>query len=207
MRLSGRILEPRVEEVAPPNPTDEELVARYQRGEESAFDELVDRHAPYVVRLVDRLLGRSQDVADVVQDVFVDVLSGLKRFRGDAAFRTWVVSITVRRCRNHRRWAWTRRLWLRGGSSDPAMLADLRNPERQGLIETEQAEQVRAAVDELPSVYREAIVLSYFEQMEIADVARSLRISRAAVDMRLSRGRALLRERLSKRGIGADDGT
>jgi RNA polymerase sigma-70 factor (ECF subfamily) len=207
MRLSGRILEPRVEEAAPPKPTDEELVARYQRGEEAAFDNLVDRHAAHVARLVARLLGRSQEVADVVQDVFVDVLSGLKRFRGDARFRTWLVTVTVRRCRKHRRWAWTRRLWLGGGSIDPAMLADSRDPEQRGLIEIEQAEQVRAAVDRLPTLYREVIVLCYFEQMEIADIAKALRVSRAAVDMRLSRARAVLRERLSQWRQDVDDGS
>ena len=69
------------------------------------FEQIVDRHQAYVARLVRRLLGwgAAGDVDDVVQEVFLSVLKGLPRFRGESSIGTWLAQITINACRNHRR--------------------------------------------------------------------------------------------------------
>ena len=87
-----------VEQATQSTPTDDEcdrhLVARFRGGDQSAFDEIVLGRQRRVTRLVHRLLGWPADVEDVVQDVFVAVLSNLQRFRSDSSFSTWLTTIS-----------------------------------------------------------------------------------------------------------------
>src|SRR3989441_9728768 len=75
--------------------SDGELVARYLRGDGSAFDELVLRHRLAVYRLAYRLLGNHEEADDVSQEAFLRAYRGLPGFRGDASFRTWITRIAI----------------------------------------------------------------------------------------------------------------
>lgn len=72
-----------------------ELVNRARTGDLAAFRELFQRHRPDVTRLVFRLMGRTADLEDVTQDVFLQVYRSLPDFRGDAKFSTWLHRVTV----------------------------------------------------------------------------------------------------------------
>ncbi|MHC4177613.1 MAG: RNA polymerase sigma factor [Planctomycetota bacterium] len=179
------------------NSTDPELVARFRAGDARAFDEIVTLHQDRVRRLVYRLLGWSDDVEDVVQDVFVCVLQKLHQFHGNARFSTWLTTIAVNTCRSHQR----------------RRLVRLRNLPRllerfQGIREAnnsaesaENLEEVRQAVCKLSAKYREPIVLRYFEELSIGEIGKILEISESAVEMRLSRARRQL-----KAGLLTDSG-
>jgi RNA polymerase sigma-70 factor, ECF subfamily len=93
--------------VSPDRPTatlqdrdDAELVRRTTGGELSAFERLVDRHRPVVVRVAARIVG-SDDAEDVSQDVFLRAFHRLDHFRGDAPFRSWLLRITHNAALDH----------------------------------------------------------------------------------------------------------
>jgi RNA polymerase sigma-70 factor (ECF subfamily) len=164
-----------------------------ETGAAATFDEIVAVHQPRVAHLVDRLLGVPEDVDDVVQEVFLAVLRNLDRFRGQCRFSTWLTTIALNKCRSHRRGRLLRlRTWRR-------LAATMRDRSRGDprAADMEAHEQVRRAVARLPAKYRETIVLRYFEQLDIAEVAEILRVSRGAVEVRLSRARHRLKEVLS----------
>jgi RNA polymerase sigma-70 factor (ECF subfamily) len=73
----------------------DELVRRSQRGDRAAFAELYRRHRVDVARLVFRMLGRAQEVEDVIQEVFLQVHRSLGEFRGQSKFSTWLHRVTV----------------------------------------------------------------------------------------------------------------
>ncbi|MFQ5799562.1 MAG: sigma-70 family RNA polymerase sigma factor, partial [Bacteroidota bacterium] len=75
--------------------TDEELVERFRDGEKESFDELVRRHQKRIYLLARRIVGNHDDADDVVQDVFVKVYHGLRKFRGESSFATWLYRITT----------------------------------------------------------------------------------------------------------------
>jgi RNA polymerase sigma factor (sigma-70 family) len=79
---------------------DAELVRRTTRGELSAFEQLVDRHKPVVVRVAARIVG-SEEAEDVSQDAFLRAFHRLDRFRGDAPFRSWLLRITHNAALDH----------------------------------------------------------------------------------------------------------
>jgi len=80
--------------------SDVELVARTARGELVAFEQLVDRHRPVVVRVAARIVG-SDEAEDVSQDAFLRAFHRLHHFRGDAPFRSWLLRITHNAALDH----------------------------------------------------------------------------------------------------------
>ncbi len=149
------------------------LIARAQAGDEKAFGELFVKHRGDVTRLVYRVLGPSNEVEDVVQDVFVHVYRSLPKFRGDAKFSTWLYRLTLNVARMH----------LRRGRSRPRFAdvevpeapRDAKPPETPDVV-AERGERVRALyalLETLSEKKRTVLVLHDLEGMpakEIADV-------------------------------------
>jgi RNA polymerase sigma-70 factor, ECF subfamily len=79
---------------------DAELVRRTTRGELTAFEQLVDRHRPTVVRVAARIVG-SDEAEDVSQDAFLRAFHRLEHFRGEAPFRSWLLRITHNAALDH----------------------------------------------------------------------------------------------------------
>src|SRR5262245_52525970 len=76
-------------------PTDRELVEQAQRGDASAFPELVRRHQKQIFRLARRMLGTDADAQEVLQDAFLSAYQKIPEFRGDAQFSSWVYRIAA----------------------------------------------------------------------------------------------------------------
>ncbi|MEX1064114.1 MAG: sigma-70 family RNA polymerase sigma factor [Candidatus Paceibacterota bacterium] len=82
---------------------EEGLILRCQRGDEDAFAELVERYSSKVTATVRGIIRRSNDVEDLVQQVFTKACLSIKRFRLDSSFATWIHRITVNECYDHLR--------------------------------------------------------------------------------------------------------
>lgn len=179
----------------PANTGDTPPVVVVARVAPADFERVVSGYQECVARLASRLLGWSQDVDDVVQEVFLAVLKGLPKFRGHSRLDTWVIRITINKCRTHRRRQLLRLRWRTGSGAD--RFASAAAPADQGTMDQEVFEQVRDAVRALPARYREVVVLHYLEQMSVDTIAESLGTSRNVVEVRLHRARARLKDRLS----------
>ena len=169
-----------------------QLVMRGAVADPASLEQLLATHRERMTRLAYRLFGWSGEVEDVVQEVFLSALNGLGSFRGEADVATWLMTITVNKCRTWQRKRWLRARWFglqRERPEDPA--ADRRS------IDIETAARVREAVQALPAGYREVVVLRYLEELPTAQVARMLGISANTVDVRLHRARARLKVKLA----------
>ena len=169
--------------------TDNDLAARFRAGEDDAFDRVVAEYRQRIARLVYRLTGWADESEDLVQDVFLRALQNRHQFRGDARLLTWLTTITVNACRSyHRRRSFRDRLlmglWRR------------RSDNVGNHPSKETHEVVRSAVTRLPATSREAIVLRYFEELSIPEIAEILNVSGNAVEARLRRARRRLKETL-----------
>ncbi|MHC4517140.1 MAG: RNA polymerase sigma factor [Planctomycetota bacterium] len=172
------------------------LVERFCRGENSAFDRIVERHAADIAALANRLLGWPQDVDDVVQDVFVAAFRGLRDFRGDCRLRTWLFTITVNRCRHYRRRYLRHARGIRRDGTAPSLC--LSEDAQIVAIDAERFSRVRKAVRALPAKYREVVVLRYLQGLETAEICRLLGITTNALNVRLNRARERLKSDLSE---------
>jgi RNA polymerase sigma factor (sigma-70 family) len=175
---------------------DEYLVEKFSRGDDSVFNRIVERYSADVTVLANRLLGWPGDVEDVVQDVFLAVFVGLKRFRGQCRLKSWLFIITINKCRTYR---YKRMLRLKKFSkaADKASHARSRTADGQ-LMDSETFNRVRRAVTALPAKYREPIVLRYLQQLSTTESSRILGISENTLQVRLSRAKKRLQRELTE---------
>jgi RNA polymerase sigma-70 factor (ECF subfamily) len=172
-----------------------DLVAAAIDGDRAAFDELVRATYADAYTLAFRLTGNEEDARDVVQDAYLRAYKGLKKFRGDASFSTWLYRITANCASSHM----SRRIRNRHDDIDdehgliddrpevdPELRADAA-AERQRLAEALQA---------LPPDMRAVVVLRDVYDLPHEAIAAELGISEGAAKVRLHRARKKLRERL-----------
>ncbi len=173
----------------------ERLVQQFNRGDESAFETIVEQYSAEIALLANRLLGWPGDVEDVTQDTFLAAFLGLKKFRCQCSLRTWLFTITINKCRTYR---YKRILRLQRFSQ-----ADRRNPSTShhaadiASMKSEALEQVRRAVRALPAAYREPVVLMYLQGLTSDQAAQILGINYNTLQVRLNRARKRLKLNLA----------
>jgi RNA polymerase sigma-70 factor (ECF subfamily) len=162
---------------------DAELVAALRRGDGRARMILVERYEPLVERLVAGALGIDAEIADVIQDVFVAVLEGVRNLKDASALRSWIATLAVftarGRIRRRRRWR-----WIRFVAPEDVPEVPVAGP--QG----ETREQVRATYSILasfPADERIAFSLRFISEMQLTEVASACSVSLATIKRRLAR--------------------
>jgi RNA polymerase sigma factor, sigma-70 family len=177
---------------------DRELVARSRAGDLAAFEVLYRRHEGTVFRFALRQTDSADDADDVRQETFVRAYQSLARYRGDARFRTYLLTICANLCRDR----------LRGRLRRPERGYGLELPEGVafaagdarvgcpvvGLERAADAALVRAALRQMPPAAREVLLLRHVEELDFDEIARVLGCTRLSVPVRLFRARNRFRE-------------
>jgi RNA polymerase sigma-70 factor (ECF subfamily) len=171
------------------------LVTAARAGDRSAFDELVKATYADMYTLAYRLTGNEEDARDVVQDAYLRAYRGLKRFRGDARFTTWMYRITANCASTNL----AKRSRTRHEELDEEFdLVDL-HPDHDPAQKAElgyERDRIARALEELPPRLRAVIVLRDVYDLPHESIATELGITEAAAKVRLHRARRKLRERL-----------
>jgi RNA polymerase sigma factor (sigma-70 family) len=172
-----------------------ELVAQARSGDARAYQTLVEEHQTIAFRTAYLITGSAAEAEDAVQEALVKAFYALGRFRPGAPFRPWVLRIVANEARNRRRSAGRRdRLALRA-AEDPLSGGAVPSPEA-ALLESEQRQELLAAVGELREDDRLAIACRYFLGLSEEETAAALGWRRGTVKSRLSRALDRLRERM-----------
>jgi RNA polymerase sigma-70 factor (ECF subfamily) len=172
-----------------------DLVSAARAGDRGAFDELVRATYADTYTLAYRLTGDEEDARDVVQEAYLRAFRGLKRFRGDAQFSTWLYRITANCASTHLA---KRTRHRHEELDDEVAVADGRpevDPEAMADAELLR-HRVTDALGELPPGLRAVVVLRDVYDLPHEAIAAELGISEAAAKVRLHRARKKLRERL-----------
>jgi RNA polymerase sigma-70 factor (ECF subfamily) len=176
--------------------SDEALMARVARGDETAFRLLSRRHVPVMLGLARRILGNAADAEDVAQEAMLRVWTHAPRWQPLAQFRTWLTRVVVNLCLDRKRRAPWVALEAAGEIVDPALGAT------QQAELNERDRMVASAVAELPARQRTAIVLTYGDGMSNAEVAEVLDTTVSAVETLLVRAKQNLRRALDDESDG-----
>ena len=187
--------------LAPPAPrrveSERALVRRAQQGDHDAFGQLVARYQDRIFSTLLRMTGRRDDALDLAQDAFVRAYTRLAGFRGHSTFYTWLYRIAVNRATE-----WLRRERRRAAvvTNGVAGLEEHAGSDDTATLVRDRAlfDDLRAAVDALPAIYRAAVILHDIEGMKHTEIAAVLQCAPGTIRARLSRGRRLLRERLAE---------
>jgi RNA polymerase sigma-70 factor, ECF subfamily len=162
------------------------LVARAQKGDRWAFEQLVDRHQHRLFTLASRLLGSPDDGADAVQEAFIRAWVGLPSFRRGARFSTWLHRICLNAVHDQRA---KRRTLPPEDAPEPA---DPRDP----FLASELSGAFQQALNELEEEYRSAVVLYDVLGCSYAEIAEVTGVAEGTVKSRIFRGRKRLGELL-----------
>lgn len=186
--------------------TDGDLVARARVGDHAAFGELVDRHRVAVYRASMAALGSHAEAEDAAQDAFVVAWRRLDSFRGEASFRTWLLTIAWHQAINRRRgltkW-WKRIMPLEEDVGGPTRIrpADEADPE-QLASGGELQRDIRAAIRALSPKLRDTLLLAQSGDYSYEEIGGIVRAPVGTIKWRIAEARRRVRERLQELGHG-----
>jgi RNA polymerase sigma-70 factor (ECF subfamily) len=179
-------------------PTDESLMALYQRGEVAAFQQLVDRHERPLWTFLRRFVRDTATAEDLLQEVFLRVVRSAGDWKADAKFSTWLYTIARNLCTDQARRAVHRRaLSLDAASPSRSMtdegsgpiLADRIAAASTGaddaVLNRQLASEIDRAVDALPDDQREVFLMREVMDMPFADIARAVGATEPTVKSRM----------------------
>ena len=182
--------------------TDDPRITRWQQGDEAAFDELYNQHAPSIYRLGWAMLREPQAAEDVVQETFLRAHNAKKRFDpARASFGTWLYQIALNYCRSQLR----RKRWLGLPWTDKiAAFVDRHQPQpgpEGTLLRSEYQLALWAAVQRLSPKLQEVILLHYYLDLPAVEIAAMLDCPEGTVYSRLYHARRRLATILAHQGF------
>jgi RNA polymerase sigma-70 factor, ECF subfamily len=186
---------------------EQELVKRLQKGQQWAFNILVDRYQERLMKIAYGITFDTGESQEIVQDVFVIVFKKIKNFRQDAKLATWLRKITVNQCLNwkrkwKRRFKWSHDSFEAGEGknlfNDKNLLKDtLKSRDPEMLYQEKQlGENLMKAIQSLPEKLRVVFVLNSLEGLSYNEIANTLNIQTGTVSSRLYKARKNLMDLL-----------
>lgn len=179
-------------------PSDEELVLRFQSGEGTAFEDMVARWNEPILQLATRLTGDLEEAKDIRQMALIKTYRGLADFEGRARFSTWIYRVVLNLCRDRKRNAAVRTRVLEASVRESEGDYVLEETGFHVARDRELAGIVAAAVLGLPPSEREVVVLRHYHDLPFPAIAEVLGAPVTTVKSRMTRGLDLLRSRLAR---------
>lgn len=187
--------------------TDQQLVARVQKGDSRAFDLLVLKYQHRIFGLISRYVRDADEVQDVAQEAFIKAYRALPRFRGESAFYTWLYRIAINTAKNHL----VSRSRRPPGSDveiedaeyyvNGEALHEIETPE-SALFGAELKLVVERAISELPEDLRTAVTLREFDGLSYEDIAEIMECPVGTVRSRIFRAREAIDSKVKQQMEG-----
>ncbi len=184
------------------NRDEAQMIASILAGNTHEFHDLIQPYERSVYSMALSMLQNEADAEDVAQEAFLKAFRNLGRFRGEAKFSTWLISITLNEARSRLRQKKTAKTESldeldEGGHVSPALLRDWREIPSEVLERGEVRVMLQHAITDLPLIYREIFLLRDLEDLSVNQSAEALGISVAAAKVRLHRARIMLQKKLA----------
>lgn len=185
------------------------LVRRAQAGDVEAFGELVERNRGAVFRAALAAVGSASDADDVAQEAFVTAFQKLDGFRGEAAFKTWLLSITWRKAIDRRTSVsrWMQRLVTSAHSEETGeawnpmeRLAAGGPSQEDELMTSDLQRRLKPLIASLPRKLRDALLLAGAGDHTYDEIGQMLRIPTGTVKWRVSEARKVLKQKMTAMG-------
>ncbi|MGK5092692.1 sigma-70 family RNA polymerase sigma factor [Deltaproteobacteria bacterium TL4] len=183
---------------------DEILIKAHLSGDKKAFEILVKKYQNLVGRLCYAILKNEAMVPDVVQDVFIATYRGLKKFRGEASFKTWIYKISVNESLRYLKKARKHQSFFQAESDLPANFEEAtliymdHSPSPERLVLNAQRKQIiQRALHKLSDNHRLVLYLHYQDDVPVHEIAEILDVPVGSVKSRLFYARTRVKELLT----------
>lgn len=168
------------------------LIKNLKRGREEAYRQLIEEYGNKLLRTCYLILNDREEAEDVVQETFIKVFNKIDTFKEKSGLYTWIYAIALNLSRDRMR-----------TKQDMLELKDewIGNDDVESHVEINiDREQLRKEIFEMNSLYREVLVLFYYEELSIREISNLLNEKEGTIKSKLSRGRNMLKESLLKGG-------
>jgi RNA polymerase sigma-70 factor (ECF subfamily) len=184
------------------NRDEAQMIASILAGNTHEFHTLIQPYERSVYSMALSMLQNEADAEDAAQEAFLKAFRNLRKFRGEAKFSTWLISITLNEARSRLRQKKTAKTESldelnEDGHVLPALLRDWREIPSEVLERREVRVMLQHAITGLPLIYREIFLLRDLEELSVNQSAEALGISVAAAKVRLHRARMMLQKKLA----------
>jgi RNA polymerase sigma-70 factor (ECF subfamily) len=180
----------------------DDLIARAQRGDRTAFSALMSAHKDDLFRFVRRRFADADAASDIVQEAFVAAWGAMASFDPDRSFKTWLHAIALNKCRDAARRAATRRgFWGQCPEGEDLRVADDAPSPEAETISREEVRILRQALATLPEHLREALMLTAVDGLSQAAASATLGCSVKSLEYRVHRARELLSAEMERRAM------
>jgi len=180
----------------------EDLMARIAKGDDDAFEILVNRHQTSVLNLIYRFIGDRTQAKDLAQEAFLRVWQAAAGYKPKAKFTTWLYRITANLCFNELKSS-RRKKWLQflRSDADHEVQTEEDFPDNSPspedlLLVKERSRQITDALQRLPENQRMALILKRYDDLSYQEIAQILGCSVSAVESLLVRAKRTLQEKL-----------
>lgn len=184
--------------------SDEQLARLFQQGDESALETIVHRYHGPIHAYIVRMGGEYHIASDLAQEVFIKVCRHIGRYKSDLPFRPWIYTIASNTYKDHLKKAYVQRD-VTGTELGDELAVTLDTPEAS-FLENSERETVLAALKQLGDMYREVLVLRYYQDLKLEEIALTLQIPVGTVKSRLSTALHRL-EKVLVEEVGSNVGT
>jgi RNA polymerase sigma-70 factor (ECF subfamily) len=182
-----------------------QLLQLYQSDDAAAVEMFVRAHQQSVYRLALSVLDDPAEAEEATQDALVSAINALNTYRGDSAFTTWLYAITLNTCRSRLRKHKSRDRLMETLRSLFRVRGELAPHPEEAAIRSEADAAVARAVGSLDEKHRLTVVLRYYNEFSIAEIAQLLDISEGTVHSRLFTARERLRVMLKPEFVNRTD--
>ncbi|MCU1288081.1 MAG: polymerase sigma factor, sigma-70 family [Acidobacteria bacterium] len=183
--------------------SDHELIEATKQGDEQAFAEIVDRYRNPITNFLYRFLNDYEEAVDLAQETFVRVYFAIERYHTDYAFSTYIYRIAsnlaiseIRKRKRRKLLSLTGLFQAEDESETEFQPTDEKSLPDEDLIEDEQNRVIARAIAALPDKYRAPIILREIENKSYEEIAQILDLGLGTTKSRISRARALLKDKL-----------
>ncbi len=179
--------------------SDEELIARFQKGDQQAFDILVHRYKDQLLNFVYRFVGNRNDAEDIVQETFLRVYKNKHYYKEIAKFSTWIYTIAGNLAKTELRKRKRRKLFSVSNFMNEEKDYDIPDVERNPELEVDgtiKDDIIQKAIEKLPPKFKEVILLRDVQGFSYEEISQILNIPLGTVKSRVNRGRLKLQEDL-----------
>ncbi len=183
----------------PKRVSDEELIARFQQGDQQAFDILVHRYKDQLLNFVYRFVGNRNDAEDIVQETFLRVYKNKHYYKEIAKFSTWIYTIAGNLAKTELRKRKRRKLFSVSNFMNEEKDYDIPDTERNPELEVDgtiKDDIIQKAIEKLPPKFKEVILLRDVQGFSYEEISQILNIPLGTVKSRVNRGRLKLQEDL-----------
>lgn len=180
---------------------DVRLINKALRGDQAAYQRLVNKYKPTITYVLYRIVQDKDDVEDIVQEVFINTFRALKSFKKEYSFFSWIYKIALNKGIDYLRkkklktFSIDKPISSKDGEFQYEVPDSTYEPDKH-IIASEKSALIQAAIDKLPPKYKRVIIMRHMEEKDYSEIAEELKLPIGTVKVHIFRARELLNKYL-----------